>query len=288
MSDIPFLELLGQEMRRATHDDPGATTRSYLPWTGALAGGVAGIAALLLILGSFVTPEAAARDGFVGPDEGTAFAADLEVLAFSYENIRAEIYRTQESAYGPDAGEVGVTYPRDVLDGLGADFDVLYVPAYLPEGHSLYGKLRSGDGFGRAPRVQTQIVNYDDLSFFVLEQYAQGFTPPSIENLLESDLEPIDVEGLRLYAARGESGYFIYFFEMDGTWFDVIGRTWKDMETLPAAAVAKMAMSLVAYEAQGWDLVAAVVPTVPVLIALPGFQSENAVRGRRFGCWVLG
>ena len=145
-----------------------------------------------------------------------------------------------------------------------------------------------GGGFDRAPRVQTQVVNYDDLTFFVLEQFAQGFTPPSIENLSESSLEPIYVDGFRLYAARDDSGYFIYFFERDGTWFDAIGRTWEDMASLPGTEVVRTAMSLVAYEAEGWDDVAAVVPSVPVLIALPDAQSVNALRGRRFGCWVLG
>ena len=107
-------------------------------------------------------------------------------------------------------------------------------------------------------------------------------------DLPESDLKPIDVDGLRLYSARDDSGYFIYFFELDGTWFDAIGRTWNDMSTLPATEVARTATSLVAYRAERWDDIAAVVPTVPVLIALPALQSASDVSGRRFGCWVVG
>ena len=128
MSDIPFLELLGEEMRRATQHDPGVRRHSFSLWAIAVAAGIVGIAALFLILGSFITPENAVRGRFFGPDKSTAFGSDLEVLATSYENIRAEMQRSQASEHRPDAREVGATYPRDVLDGLGADFDVLYVP----------------------------------------------------------------------------------------------------------------------------------------------------------------
>ncbi len=43
MSDMPFLELLGHGMRRASRDDRGVTRCSRFTWAVTLMGGVAGI-----------------------------------------------------------------------------------------------------------------------------------------------------------------------------------------------------------------------------------------------------
>ena len=268
MSTIPFLDRLGEEMRRATRNARGIGRVRHSSRAGILLAGITAIAALLLVWSLSMGLEHTPREQAASPSEDPAVESDVDVLAVSFESIKAEIDRMQADGPVLEAGDVGVPYARDVVDALGDCFGVLYVPTYIPEGYSLYGKLTLGGGSNRAPRVQTRVLNHGNLCLFVME-LAQDFTLHSIEELAGGKLERVDVDGFRLYARRGQSDYFVYFFERDGFWFDVVGKNPKDMTELAAAEVARVAMSLLAFQASVSGDVQAVAPTVPVFGARP-------------------
>ncbi len=280
MSRVPYLNNLGDEMRRATLDDVCPQT-APAPFRAVFV--VASIAAAVVLLlitwgpsltsGPTESDDAVASHGKISSDSemyaSIIGASEMEVLAISFESIRAEsgLALTTEPATA-SAREAKGPYPRSLLDAMGPDFNVLYVPGFLPEGFSLYGKLRLGDEVDRAPRVQTQLLKYNDHCFFVIEQFARGFTPRSIEDLSGNRLRPVDVDGLRLYTTRSDSDHLIYFFEKDGTWFDVIGRSPKIEPGLTAADVAKMAKSLQPFATSAWGDEVAVVPTVTLRLRI--------------------
>ena len=215
MSDIPFLARLGDELRRATRDDPGVRRYPAVSRAVALAAVVGALAAVLFIVWRLLPTDDVALEEVVATSETADLESDLELLRLSFEEIKAAVTQGWGTGPGQDAAEEHGPYPRDVLDALGSDFEVLYVPTYLPQGYSLYGKLMPGGGFDRAPRVHTQLLKYDEMLLFVLDQYARGFTPWSIENLEKSVLKPVEVEGILLYTRQDEVDrfvYYVYFF----------------------------------------------------------------------------
>ena len=283
MSDIQFLDRLGDELRRATREGSAVGRRPHVPRASVVFVGIAGVAALLLVLGPFIFSGGMAGDQTTASSETSTVESDIETLTVSFENIRFEIGQAQLADYSPGNGALDVPYPRDVIDGLGPDFSMLHVPTYLPDGYSLYGTLRRGSGFDRAPRIQTQALGRDDSQFFVIEQFARGFTPSSIEQFASAIRTPVDIAELRLHVVRDESDHSVYFFERDGIWFVIISGGPTDVEGLTTTEASRIANSLVAVEASGWGDVSAVEPTVPVFSGASYGASGDPTgkRGRR-------
>ena len=265
MNDIPFLVGLGEEFGRVVCDEPRRRRRAKLRTLGAALAGISGIAALfftvwaLSLTSDVITPEQA-----VGQNESQTTETEVEILKASFESIVAELDWAQVGEIGTEIGRAGGPYPRVVLDALGSEFNVLHVPTSLPQGYSLFRELRAGDGFDRAPRIQTQVLNYDEWGFFIIDQFAQGFTPRAVNETAATRLQPLEIEGFQLYVRRADSEHVVYFFEKDGVWFDIIVANLKDAPGLGPGDVARTAMSLVAFDASVWGDGQAVLPSVSV------------------------
>jgi hypothetical protein len=299
MSRNPFLDQLGAEMKRATSENVAQPAPRSFRATAVLAGTVAAAAALLVVSWgpTLTAPFGVDATDPIAVQTSPSFQSEMEVLTISFESIIAKsgfalaaqpVTSNPASSYPASSyGEAKGPYPRSHLDAMGPDFNVLYVPGYLPDGYSLYGKLRLGDELERAPRVQTQLLKYSDSCFFVMEQYARGFTPRSVEDLSGNGLRSIDVDGFRLYSSYtlgSDSDHLIYFFEINGTWFDFIGRTPTSGTGLTAAEVARVATSLQPYTRSVWGDEVAVVPTVAVFAASLSGEKANVSGTNDSGC----
>ncbi len=272
MRNIPYLERLGDEFERVAREE---SSRKRVPGAARVVTalvGMAGAAALLLIWGPYHSPGQSSQTLPAVQAENQPKTPDVELLTTSFESIVAELDWVDVGAFGTEIGQAGGPYPRDILDSLGSDFNVLHVPTYLPTGYSLYGKVSAGGGFDRAPRIQTQVLNYDDWGFFIIDQFAQGFTPRAVEELAQNRMEQVEVEGFRLYVRRTDSEHVVYFFESNGVWFDIIVGMLMDAPGLGPGDVARTAMSLVGFGVSGWGDSQAVVPTVSVF---GGASDEN-------------
>lgn len=265
MNDIPFLVGLGEEFGRVASDEPGRRRRARLRTFGAALAGISGIAALVFTIWALsLTSDEITPEQTVGQNESQTTETEVEILKASFESIVTELDWAQVGEIGTEIGQAGGPYPRVVLDELGSEFNVLHVPTSLPQGYSLFRELRAGDGFDHAPRIQTQVLNYDELGFFIIDQFAQGFTPRTVNETAASRLEPLEIEGFQLYVRRADSEHVVYFFEKDGVWFDIIVANLKDAPGLGPGDVARTAMSLLAFDASVWGDGQAVIPSVSV------------------------